>query len=609
MSHSDHRKRRTGLVVSVSVIAAALIVVLLIGFGIVNIPGIMGGSTTSAKGTVGEDGFEITAGEVTVSAEGGVAPSGTPVHVEVVDDFTPTGIFGSAEPVSSGVEVRLGDDRQPQSEVRIEVPVSAEGDREKYSGEGDASDVSDPFAVQEHEGRMLLADFEYDADSGKGIILATQLSLFGFVRASFDAIVDSFTQSIKEFFDISVPRPDCYREDLSLSEKKFTLRSSEPEAAWLCLESGAEGKISQSLVMNSPGAWVVSSEPNLIKGTPLTFDIGSGLIASVLRIAVGDDSDVVFPGITANDHHLDAPDSVTLTMNAPLTVVWSFLSVAAVFLPTDKIDGLEEAECLSQVAITQDDPAGQVKAMAGCIAEELGGVGLIFGLISAAPGALAANISGIIREWNGATEVRYTLEPDIPTTVIKEYSPFDPDGSIRSDAQLSDDAAAITYDAEMASKSAVSIGSDVFDLGGTADGSSACWQHPIEANRVVCLRDVWSDELYLATIEGDLNHELAFDSGVDEPVLLAMELEDGSRWQLRRGGSWGGRADGRVGMFHCTEQCEGHESDAILSDDEHQFGYDSSSETWTAFVGELGEVDEHFPSPEEIPITEAWFVR
>lgn len=84
------------------------------------------------------------------------------------------------------------------------------------------------------------------------------------------------------------------------------------------------------------------------------------------------------------------------------------------------------------------------------------------------------------------------------------------------------------------SPAAVTAG--VFVCGGTANGSNACWPGP-DPGTMVCLQDLWSRNLFV------LND---FYPGVstgpaDEPEPIGLELENGLRCPLRKGGAWPGR--------------------------------------------------------------------
>jgi uncharacterized protein YceK len=189
------------------------------------------------------------------------------------------------------------------------------------------------------------------------------------------------------------------------------------------------------------------------------------------------------------------------------------------------------------------------------------------------------------------------------STQVKTFKPFTPDGQIRPEIKnenRTDLPAVPVYDEPSPS----GVSPDTYFLGSTADSMSACWQDTDDEAEAICLRNPWSDETFTRTLDGSLPGTFA----AADPVLWAMELEDGSRWQLRTGGSWAGRPDGWFAAYGCLENCQsiGDTWPVILANDEFPNGYDASSTNWTAFVGEVGTDDP--AEPEEVPITEGWFV-
>jgi hypothetical protein len=192
-------------------------------------------------------------------------------------------------------------------------------------------------------------------------------------------------------------------------------------------------------------------------------------------------------------------------------------------------------------------------------------------------------------------------------TRLKTFNPFNPDGQIRTEIKNEDRTDFDAIPTDFAEPSLSGTEPDTYWLGSNADSASACWQHPDEESEVICLQDPWSDETFTRTLDGALSGTPA----AADPVLWAMELEDGSRWQVRIGGSWAWRSDDWVGAYFCVEKCsdsETHMERVILSNDEFPKGYDDSEKKWTAFVGGISVDDRDFPPPEKIAIVEGWFV-
>lgn len=596
------------LITLISVVSVVSFVVVI---GVVFMPRLVLGSAERGETTVRADGFELNIGEIVITGEPGVAPSGTKVEAETHVAVPVSGVFEAGESASSGVAIELGDSLQPKAEIIIEMPVAQKS----------ANGLSPAFAVQEHDGRMMTADFDLDESTGTGVISTRQLSTFGFIQIGMDKLVESLTESLKQFFDLSVKKPECHREELKLFGSEFTLKASEADAAWLCFDSAENNRIDLSLTLNTPGAWLITSDAPLVERAPTTVDIADMVIFSLFRNHPGVDagSALVLPTVSANSSFADAPNTIDLSMSPGYTTMWSVLSLAASIIPLSNLAGLEKAQCLANVVNSIDDSPRLVKSVIGCVAEFTKGAGFIFGLIAAAPASLAANISGIIREATGKTFLTYSLTPheDLapPTenasgpaaesTRLHTFTPFESDGRIRQSVTIEDltDLPPLPAGAE---PSLSGVAPRTYWLGSNADSASACWQHPDHDTEVICLRNPWSDETFARSVDATLPESVAN----NDPMLWAIELDDGSRWQVRIGGSWGGRPDGWYGTYRCIEQCaRDAENDlVILSNDEFPHGYDDSSNLWVAFVGEISSDGRDFPPPKKIAITEGWFV-
>lgn len=139
-----------------------------------------------------------------------------------------------------------------------------------------------------------------------------------------------------------------------------------------------------------------------------------------------------------------------------------------------------------------------------------------------------------------------------------------------------------------------------YSVGGTADNAGACWAAPDGDISVLCASGPWSKTLRALAVT-----ELPDVAPVDEPGPYGLELADGSRWEARIGGSWGGRADGWNGAFYCVDRCTS-DSLYVLYGEEHTL--DREDGRWYAYVGELGEPDEAFPAPQRQLVKEVRFI-
>lgn len=190
-------------------------------------------------------------------------------------------------------------------------------------------------------------------------------------------------------------------------------------------------------------------------------------------------------------------------------------------------------------------------------------------------------------------------------TEIITLNPFNPDGSLTPGYLLRDLTALAPVDCayDTGSRSAVTGGTH--GCGSTADEAHSCWASPLYPGRVVCMTDPWASELLLRRAIGVGNT-----AAPDEPEPLGIELEDGTRWWLRHGGSWGGRADDYIGVYGCgSDACDYSRTGielAVVAD--RVPAIDTSSDTWTVLVGELSATNEAMPPPERMAVTRAWFI-
>lgn len=143
------------------------------------------------------------------------------------------------------------------------------------------------------------------------------------------------------------------------------------------------------------------------------------------------------------------------------------------------------------------------------------------------------------------------------------------------------------------------IAPGTYSVGTSADNAGACWASPTGAVALLCASGPWSRELRLYGVT-----EIPALDALDDPQPYGVELVDGSRWEARIGGSWGGRADGWNGWFWCAENCP-DDGLVLLTDGR---GFDREGVWWYAYTGELGGVDEAFPPPMRVAVKEVRFI-
>ena len=196
------------------------------------------------------------------------------------------------------------------------------------------------------------------------------------------------------------------------------------------------------------------------------------------------------------------------------------------------------------------------------------------------------------------------------TTIVK-VNPFLPTGQLRPGWTLDTSQGGYDeytldcadYGGPYPSSSALSP--NTYSCGTTADNMNACWAPPTYPGQLVCLRDPVSKQLWTQAVTG-----VGPTPKPADPNPLMIELDDGSRWGLRIGGSWDGRADGWVGAYWCVEDTPCDQPPEYLNVVTSPVGpaIDTSQPFWTTHVGQLGDPREDFPAPEEHRVVKAWYI-
>lgn len=191
-------------------------------------------------------------------------------------------------------------------------------------------------------------------------------------------------------------------------------------------------------------------------------------------------------------------------------------------------------------------------------------------------------------------------------TEVITLNPFNADGSLTAGYSIRDLTALAPVDCSYDTGSPSAVTGGTHSCGGTADDTHSCWASPRYPGQLACMTTPWRAELLLrrATV---ISATLA----PRNPEPLGIELEDGTRWWLRHGGSWGGRADGLVGAYGCdsTSTCSYERTGkevVVLAGDGPVI--DTSTQPWTVLVGELGDPNVNYPAPTRLNVRKAWFI-
>ncbi|HEV7360710.1 MAG TPA: hypothetical protein VGN92_06410 [Mycobacterium sp.] len=147
--------------------------------------------------------------------------------------------------------------------------------------------------------------------------------------------------------------------------------------------------------------------------------------------------------------------------------------------------------------------------------------------------------------------------------------------------------------------SPAAVADNVYACSPSVAGAATCW--PSTPGSLLCVDDPWDQRLHRVSYLGQLLPVRPPASS--EPYALL--LDDGTRCLLRNGGAWGGRDDGYVGGYGCSN---GTPNSAVLCRPDAQTCIDDrTGPVWTVKVGQLGAANPHFPPPQTHAVVNAWF--
>jgi hypothetical protein len=197
--------------------------------------------------------------------------------------------------------------------------------------------------------------------------------------------------------------------------------------------------------------------------------------------------------------------------------------------------------------------------------------------------------------------------PDVsgPPTQVITLDPFTTGGALAAGYTVDDHTAEPAVDCSYDDGSPSALTGGTHACGATADGTHSCWAPPSSPGRLLCLYDPWTTVLVSRRAEN-----LSATGRPAAPQPLGLELADGSRWLLRHGGSWGGRADGLVGAYSCSSGACGGTGDEplVVLVEPEAAPVDGSGPVWTVRVGQLGDPATDYPPPTRRAVTKAWFI-
>lgn len=565
-------------------------------------------------------GSTLRLGGVEVVLPPGVAPIGTQV---VLRRERQAGTGAAAVPLSEGITIELGDRLQPSVPLTIAFTVAAD--------QIPASDGSSERLVvrSTSAGEVRLHTGSYDAASGKYVVEVDHLSNFQLYGLDLGKVLEEVRTAVLQGIGLEYPRPSCADEKAKIGDATYSV--VQPPQTWVCLVSEGGDLLVRAYPNSAIPFLVSSSSKPRIRTTPTDVKIATSALVAIAGALgfIGEREAAVLPGTTAELRFKGSPDAVTLTFDQfPALLLMSILAttldtVAATFGITfvlkDSLDGLQ---CLADAAdvaqrgarLNGETAAGVAKAFFDCVGpmmgKALGAKGaVIIAILGSAPGFLVGSLLGLINEFTGLDRAKVALDVTRPArTTVLRLDPLTPVGDLGSGFKLdTSNRTGEPVDCSYDTGSRAGVTPGTHDCGTTADSCAAALASPRHPGFVLCLNSAFDPTLRLTPA---LN--LKKTGTPRDPEPLGLETSDGSRWTLRFGGSWGGRADGAVGAYAChsgpcTRQQLNSKNQVILAMDDRPT-VDTTGTQWVVFVGDIGDPNKNYPAPVSLGVTKAWFL-
>lgn len=132
--------------------------------------------------------------------------------------------------------------------------------------------------------------------------------------------------------------------------------------------------------------------------------------------------------------------------------------------------------------------------------------------------------------------------------------------------------------------------------GSTPDYGVACLANPLAEDEVICVTDPADRAGYRHKVAGELPNEPS-----EQFLPLMVQLEDGSTWALRGGGTGAETPDGYVTFYHCHTGCD---DDQALFAPAYGDGVEHDDPVWLARISDAAGTEE----TEQVPVARAWFL-
>lgn len=230
--------------------------------------------------TVDSSGFSVSIDGARATASNTVAKQGTAVHLRATTSAPPATVKSVLTPITTGAQITLGKNEQPNSPVTIRLKVNQSkvskaswSTPKTYLVEAKSNDSSAPTFLPA----------TYDDKTGEIVTVSPHLTKFWGVQLNFDSIRNNVKTAVLAGLGISYPAPDCIPSQLSTKLDGVTYSAPREWAVDPCLTSDNTG--TQVRLYSRTGIpFRVIASPTATVRTEGSYAAGSNATASIFNL-------------------------------------------------------------------------------------------------------------------------------------------------------------------------------------------------------------------------------------------------------------------------------------------------------------------------------------
>lgn len=382
-----------------------------------------------ATATVGADGFELELNGVTASAGADVAPAGTEVALELVDEATGGELTETVTALGMSISLTLGDGLQPATpiDLRFEIDEAAISDEEW------SSDQTLLIATESEDGTVGLLEAAREGD----YLSATtdHLSLFQPIQIDFGKALRQARDFVMQSTGLEIAAPDCVGNTVTVAS---TFEYRIDYRGWVHPCISAEGDtITVNLYAATMMPYRVLSWPQVTGGTVSSPD-GQGMLMALANKWVPSPSGGVVMGGGASAQFAfsasSPPQFFEARQDAGMLIASVLLNLIGIVLNplgggAAFMEKVGQLDCLSGVVevageenFNASTAAKLVQTTLACLGTTAAGatapVRIALGLLGAIPTLFAGTAVGLFNEITGQGTVRINVDSNVIPWVI-----------------------------------------------------------------------------------------------------------------------------------------------------------------------------------------------